>query len=450
MVRTRAAARDLRLFRLRLAAFALVTVLLLALLARPAGAVEIERVKSPGGIEAWLVQEDTVPLIAMSFAFRDAGSSRDPAGKEGLANLMSGLLDEGAGPLDSATFQKTLEEKAINISFNAARDGFFGTLQTLAANRDQAFDLLRLAISEPRFDTEAVERIRAQVISGIRQDDRDPDAIAGKLFAQTLFPGHVYSRPGDGTEASVSAIGTEDLKLFRQQAFGRDRLVIAVVGAIDAKTLGGLLDQTFGALPKTAAPLEVGDVVPVSGAKASATVAIPQTIIRFGGPGLKRNDPDFMAAYVMNHILGGGSFSSRLYQEIREKRGLTYGVGTYLTPYDHAGLFVGGLGTSADKADEAIALILAELKRMADEGPTEKELADAKAYLTGSYALRFDTSSKIAGQLLGIQIDRLGIDYVETRNDQINAVTLAQVKAAAKRLLDAGTPTIITVGPKAG
>ncbi len=449
MVRARAVPRDLRMLRLRVAAFTLLTLLLLALVVRPAGAVEIERVKSPGGIEAWLVQEDTVPLVAMSFAFRDAGSSRDPAGKEGLANLMSGLLDEGAGKLDSATFQNTLEEKAINISFDAGRDGFFGTLQTLAANRDVAFDLLRLAITEPRFDDEAVERIRAQVISGIRSDARDPDAIAGKLFAETLFPGHVYSRPTDGTEASVAAIRKEDLQLFRTQAFGRDRLVISVVGAIDARTLGGLLDRTFGDLPKTAAPLQIADVVPVSGATASATLAIPQTIIRFGGPGLKRDDPDFMAAYVMNHILGGGSFSSRLYQEIREKRGLTYGVGTYLTPYDHAGLFVGGLGTSADKADEAITLIRAELKRMADEGPTEKELADAKAYLTGSYALRFDTSSKIARQLLAIQVDRLGINYVETRNDEINAVTLDQVKAAARRILDAGAPTIVTVGPKA-
>lgn len=294
------------------------------------------------------------------------------------------------------------------------------------------------------------ERIRAQVISGIRHDARDPDAIAGRLFAETLFPGHAYGRPSDGTEKSVAAIDRDDLKLFRTAAFGRDRLVIAVVGAIDAATLGPLLDKTFGDLPKTAAPLEIADAVPVSGAKASATLAIPQTIIRFGGPGLKRDDPDFMAAYVMNHILGGGSFSSRLYQEIREKRGLTYGVGTYLTPYDHAGLFVGGLGTSADKADEAIALIRQELTRMAADGPTEKELADAKAYLTGSYALRFDTSSKIARQLLAIQLDRLGIDYVRTRNAQINAVTLDQVKAAARRILDAGAPTIVTVGPAAG
>lgn len=450
MVRARAVARDLRAAQLRVAALVFLTLLLLAFLGRPAGAVDIEKVKSPGGIEAWLVQEDTVPLIAMSFAFRDAGSSRDPAGKEGLANLMSGLLDEGAGPLDSATFQRQMEEKAIRISFDAGRDGFFGTLQTLAANRDAAFSLLRLAISEPRFDDEAVERIRAQVISGIRHDARDPDAIAGRLFAETLFPGHAYGRPSDGTEKSVAAIDRDDLKLFRTAAFGRDRLVIAVVGAIDAATLGPLLDKTFGDLPKTAAPLEIADAVPVSGAKASATLAIPQTIIRFGGPGLKRDDPDFMAAFVMNHILGGGSFSSRLYQEIREKRGLTYGVGTYLTPYDHAGLFVGGLGTSADKADEAIALIRQELTRMAADGPTEKELADAKAYLTGSYALRFDTSSKIARQLLAIQLDRLGIDYVRTRNAQINAVTLDQVKAAARRILDAGAPTIVTVGPAAG
>jgi zinc protease len=418
---------------------------LTALAAGPAEAVQIQRVVSPGGIEAWLVEEQAVPLIAVNFAFK-GGNAQDPDGKAGLANLLSTLLDEGAGEMDGQEFQGRLEDLSIRLAFEDSRDAFYGEMKTLSAHRDEAFDLLRLSLTKPRFDDDAVERMRVQAISGLRREKRDPDTVASRLWARSIFPNHPYGRPANGDEASVAAITGQDLRDYHGRVFARDGLKIGVVGAIDAKTLAPLLDRVFGDLPARQRLTPVAEVTPLSGLTVSETIPNPQTVIRLSAEGLKRKDPDFIAAYVMNHILGGGSFSSWLYTEVREKRGLAYSVYTSLAPYDHAGLFYGGLGTRADRAAESIRVIRDEIKRMAEVGPTPAELDKAKSYLTGSYALRFDTSDKIAGQLLAIQMDDLGLDYIDKRNALIEAVTLADVKRVAARLLSKPL-TVVTVGP---
>ncbi len=411
-----------------------------------ANAIEIQRVTSPTGLEAWLVEDYTVPLVAMDIAFEGAGAAQDPAEKAGLANMVSGLLDEGAGELDSAAFQETLKDEAIRLSFDAGRDHFYGNLTVLSSNVDKGLRMMRLSLTEPRFDAEAVERIRAQVIAGLRRADRDPDDRAARLWARTAFPDHPYGRPREGTEETVAAIAADDLSAFAARAFSRDNLVISVVGAIDAETLGPLLDETFGALPETADLSPVPPVSPVEGLTVRETLPVPQTAVRFGMEGLLRDDPDFIPAFVMNHILGGGTFSSWLFTEVREQRGLAYSVYSYLVPFEAAGLFGGGTSTRADRADEALEVILAALERMASEGPSPEELDKAKRYLTGAYALRFGSSGGIARQLLGIQLDDLGMDYVDTRNDKIEAVTLEDVRRAARRILD-GQPTVALVGP---
>lgn len=418
---------------------------LTALAAGPAEAVQIQRVVSPGGIEAWLVEEQAVPLIAVNFAFK-GGNAQDPDGKAGLANLLSTLLDEGAGDMDGQEFQGRLEDLSIRLAFEDSRDAFYGEMKTLSAHRDEAFDLLRLSLTKPRFDDDAVERMRVQAISGLRREKRDPDTVASRLWARSIFPNHPYGRPANGDEASVAAITGQDIRDYHGRVFARDGLKIGVVGAIDAKTLAPLLDRVFGDLPARQRLTPVAEVAPLSGLTVSETIPNPQTVIRLSAEGLKRKDPDFIAAYVMNHILGGGSFSSWLYTEVREKRGLAYSVYTSLAPYDHAGIFYGGLGTRADRAAESIRVIRDEIKRMAEVGPTTAELDKAKSYLTGSYALRFDTSDKIAGQLLAIQMDDLGIDYIDKRNALIEAVTLADVKRVAARLLSKPL-TVVTVGP---
>ena len=422
---------------------------LLSFMAR-AEAIDIQEVVSPGGIKAWLVEDTTVPLIAMEFSFQSGGAS-DPAGKDGLTNFLTGMLDEGAGGMDSAAFQAKRDELAFKMSFDAGRDYFEGSFQTLARNRDESFRLLKLAITSPRFDAEPLERVRQQFLVGAQADQEDPDKIVSRAWMTAALGGHPYTREVNGTAASIAAISAADLAAVHKRIFTRKTLQIAVVGAVDAGTLARLLDETFGALPEngqqTSIPL--AQLLPGPSVKIIDR-DIPQSIIMFGHGGILRGDPEFFPAFIMTEILGGGGFGSRFTEEIREKRGLTYGVGSSLVPLERAGLFMGTLGTRNEKAGEALALVKDVLRRMAEEGPSQQELDEAKTYLTGSYALRFDSNSKIAGQLLGIQQQNLGIDYVNRRNGLIEAVTLDQVKAQAKRLLHPDQLIVTVVGRPEG
>jgi zinc protease len=409
----------------------------------PAGATTVERVVSAGGVEAWLVHEPAVPLIAVEFAFV-GGSVQDPPGKAGTANLTASSLDDGAGDLDSKAFADRLERKAIELTFNADRDNLRGAMRTLTENRDEAFDLLRLALTQPRFDDRDVEINRAQILAIMRRETTNPGDIASQRWWETAFQGHPYGRPVKGTPESLPNITVADLRAYTQRVLARQNLKIAVVGDIDAETLKPLLDRVFGALPEKPDLVPVENVTPQGlGRRIVVSLDVPQAVVDFGGPGIARKDPDFMAAYIVNHILGGGSFSSRLYQEVREKRGLAYSVSDSLIWLDHAALFMGGTATRADRTAETLELIEKEIHRLADTGPTAAELAKAKNYLNSSFALNLDTSSKIASLLVQLQIDNLGIDYFQRRPAMIAAVTLDDARRVAKRLLDSGL--LITV-----
>ncbi len=430
--------------------FAFLLTATAGLAATPASAIEIQEVTSPGGIHALLVEDYTNPLIAMRFAFKGAGSTEDPAGREGMANLLSGLLDEGAGDIESQDFQSRLDEFGVSLSFNAAYDNFAGNFRTIVEHEDVAFDLLRLAVNEPRLDEEPVDRIRGQIATGIIASRNDPGTLAGEAFRRTVFPDHPYSRPTEGTVESLNAVTVDDLRYFRDTAFAKDNLVVGVVGAIDAERLGERLDEVFGPLRDTAELTTVPDIEPVMGAREHVELAVPQTTIQFALPGIARDDPKFFDAYLMNHILGGGTFSSRLYTEVREKRGLAYGVGSYLVDYDHASFLAASTATRADRAGESIDIIRQEMARLADEGPGDEELAKAKAYVKGAYAVQnLSSSLSIASTLVGIQLDGLGVDYIDKREGLIDAVDAEGVKAMAKELLTPD-PTIITVGQDNG
>lgn len=425
---------------------AAVAACLLAISANGATAMKIQAVKSPGGIEAWLVEEHSVPLIALRFAFA-GGSAQDPVGKEGAANFVSGMLDEGAGELDAHEFQKRMEDIAMRMGFEDSRDYFYGNLETLTINREKATDLLRLAITRPRFDDDAIARVKAQLLASLAFAAKSPDQVASKAFSELLFPTHPYGRPSSGTPHSVETIGHDDLEGYRRRVFARDTLKVVAVGDIDAKTLGQMLDTVFGALPAKAELAPVPKVVPATAGQLKVIeMNVPQSVATFGLNGFARRDPDFMPAFVLNQILGGGGFASRLMQEVREQRGLAYSVYSYLSPMRAAALFAGGVATKNEEMAQSIEVIRGVFKRMADEGPTDSELANAKSYLTGSYALRFDTNSKIASQLLAIQQDDLGIDYVDRRNAEVDAVTIADVKRVAKKLLDAKQLVFLVVG----
>ncbi len=411
-----------------------------------ARAVEVREVISDGGIVALLVEDHTNPIITMNFAFR-GGGALDPEGKEGLADMAAGLLDEGSGDLDSQAFRQRLEELAVSISFSAGRDTFGGSLSTLTRTRDEAFSLLKTALTKPRFDEEPVARIRSQILAGLRQESEDPNAIAGKTLFKTLFGEHPYGRPSGGTLESIEAITTDDLRSFAARRLARDNLVIGVVGDITSDELASLLDDTFGGLPAKADSWVIPDITPPDERQQVVVrINVPQSAILFAQGGLKRDDPDFYAAYVMNYVLGGGGFTSRLYTEVREKRGLAYSVYSYLTPYENTALILGGAGTANARVKETLDVLNEEWARIAENGITEKELNDAKTYLTGSYPLRFTASGKISRMLMSIQLDNLGKDYFDKRNEYIEAVTLADVNRVARQWLDPEHLTIVIVG----
>jgi zinc protease len=430
------------------AMFALAAFAGMLTMASSAEAMTIEKVVSPGGIEAWLVRDNALPLIALEFAILGS-ADQDPADKPGVASLAASLFDEGAGSFDATAFHDRLERKAIELGFRVGRDYFRGTLRMLKDNRDEAFDYLRLALTEPRFDAEAVERMRAQTMSQLRRETVSPNDLASRNWWATAFPDHPYGRPVNGTLESVPRITVDDLKSYTRHVLARDNLRIAVVGDIDAETTGRLLDRTFGGLPAKAELAPVAAVVPQGlGRRIVIPLDVPQAVVNFGGPGIGRGDPDFMAAYIVNHVLGGGSFSSRLYREVREKRGLAYGVSDSLVWLNHGAMLIGSTATRADATGQTIEIIEAEIRRMAEEGPTEEEFVKAKTYLKGSFALGLDTSNRIAGQLVQMQIDNLGIDYIERRPALIDAVTLADAKRVAKRLLDSGMLVTVVGRPE--
>ena len=429
----------------------ILALLIVTIVTAPAAEAKMKilEVTSPGGIKAWLVESRQVPLIAMRFSFV-GGAAQDPDGKEGLANFVSGMLDEGAGKLSSVKFQERQEDIALRLSFEAGRDMFIGSFQTLKSNADEAAQLLHLALTRPRFDTDAVERIKKQILTGLKFDLNDPRTVASREWFKLAFKGHPYARPTKGTMESVKRIERDDLREFVTKVFTKGTLKVAVVGDIDAKTLGPMLDKIFGDLPEGSDLKPIAEAKPPSGPQRKVIeMNVPQSVAVFGHGGFKRKDKDFIESYILNYILGGGGFNSRLTEEVREKRGLAYSVYSYLSPYRRAAIYLGNVATENKSMTRSLKVIRDELKRMAEKGPSAEELKNAKQYLTGSYALRFDTSSKIANQLLWIQIEDLGKDYIDTRNGKIEAVTLADIRRVAKRLLKADGLIVTIVGKPA-
>lgn len=425
----------------------LLAVLFLVLPALSArAAVAIQEVTSDKGITAWLVEDYSVPIVAVRFAF-DGGSTQDPPGKEGLANLMTGLFDEGAGDLDSDAFQTSLDDAGAEMSFNATPDAVYGAMRMLAERKDQAFDLLKLAVQQPRFDQVPIDRIRAQILAGIVSGERDPDTVAARKWAEAIYAGHPYSRPGQGTKESVASLTAADLHAFHKATFARGGLHVAVVGAIDAATLKRKLNDVFGDLPGEPALRPVPDAELKLGQRLAVDYDRPQTSLRLAYPGIRRDAPEFYAAALMNEILGGGTFTSRLFKQVRDERGLAYSVSSGLMNSRHSSALVIGTATRSDRATETLAVIRDVVKGMAEQGPTEEELAAAKAYTVGAYAINnLDSSGSIASTLVGLQIEGLGIDYMQRRAGYINAVTLDEVKAVARKLLSA-VPAVMVVGP---
>lgn len=425
-------------------------LILLLIAALPARAeVNIQSVTSPGGLTAWLVEEHSIPFVALEIRFR-GGASLDDPDKRGAINLMTALLEEGAADMDARAFSKAKEALATSLGFDVSGDSLSVSARFLTENREASMALLRAALLEPRFDDEAVERVRGQVLSIIRSDAKDPNKIAGRTLDSTLFGDHPYGSSLSGTLESVAALTREDLLAAHQAVLARDRIYIGAVGDITPEELGALLDDLLGDLPATGAPMPPRAAVNIPAGIKVVDFPTPQSVASFAQHGIKQDDPDFFAATILNHVLGGGSFESRLMNEVREKRGLTYGIYSYLVPADLAETWLGSVSSANDRIAETIEVVRQEWAKAANSGITEQELSDAKTYLTGAYPLRFDGNGPIANILVGMQMLGLPIDYIATRNDKVEAVTLDDIKRVADRLMDPDGLFFVVVGQPQG
>lgn len=413
--------------------------------------LDIQEITSPGGITAWLVEDHTLPIVAVSFTFKGAGAAGDPADKQGLARMVSNTLDEGAGEYDSQAFQKILNDNSIALSFTSGRDDFGGGLRTLSKNKALAFTLLKLALTQPRFDAEPVERMRAANMTRLRGALSDPEWMAARIFNDAAFAGHPYAHNSGGTLTTLQNITADDLRVFAGRALAKDNLRIGVTGDIAPDELKAVLDTVFGGLPDSAQLPAIPDLaLQNAGQTILYPQDIPQSVIETMQPGIGRTDPDYYTGMVMNFILGGAGFGSRLTEEIREKRGLVYGVSSSFNDMDRfKGLEI-STATKNETAGQVLDMIRAELRKMHDAPVTQDELAAAQSYLIGAFPLALSSTGRIAALLADVQRDDLPIDYLEKRADRIRAVTPAAVQALAQKILTPDAMTVVIVGRPAG
>ncbi|WP_294619379.1 pitrilysin family protein [uncultured Roseovarius sp.] len=422
----------------------------LTLAALPAKAdVDVKEITTPDGLEAWLVEEHNIPFVSLELRFR-GGASLDARGKRGATNLMVGLLEEGAGDMDARAFARATESLAASFRYDTSDDAISISARFLTENKEDAVSLLRESLVNPRFDEQAIQRVRAQIISNIRSSLKDPRDLSGMAFDKLVYGEHPYSTPLNGTVESVSGLERQDLLDAHKAALARDRVFISAVGDITEDELKRLLDDLLGDLPQTGAPLPGPAEVNLPGGVKVVDFETPQSVAVFAQPGIDRDDPDFFAAYILNHILGGGSFESRLMQEVREKRGLTYGVYSYLADRDGAQLWMGSVSSANDRIAEAVQVIRDEWARIRENGVSEQELQDAKTYLTGAYPLRFDGNGPIADITVAMQMENLPTDYILNRNAMVEAVTLEDVNRVAQKLLAPSSLTFVITGQPEG
>jgi len=385
--------------------------------------IEIQEVTSPGGFDAWLVEENSIPFVAIEIVFDGGASIEDPA-KRGATNLMMALLEEGSGELDARAFQETRESLAASYGFDSYDDSVSVSAVFLTENQDEAVALLREALVNPRFDQDAIDRVRGQVLSNIRSDANNPNRIANAALDAAAFGDHPYGTSIDGTAETVTALTRSDLLQAPRDALVTSRVHVGAAGDISAQELGMLVDLLLGDLPTDGPDLPVAVPFGLGGGTTIIPFETPQSVALFAHEGIERDAGDFFAAFLLNQILGGSGPESRLMHEVREERGLTYGVYSSLVTKDYANMYIGSVASANDRIAEAIDVIRAEWELAAREGVTAEELDAAKTYLTGAYPLRFDGNAEIAGILVGMQAVGLTPDYIVNRHDYVNAVTL--------------------------
>ena len=408
----------------------------------------IQRVEADG-ISAWLVEDQTVPVVSVAWSWA-GGAALDPAGQEGAAALAAALLTEGAGSLRAVDFGDALRDQAISLNFSADRDSLEGSFRALTTALPEAVRLARLAMQEPRLDADAVERVRARSIAAARRTLETPRGQAVRAFWAHAFPRHSAGRPSGGTAESLAALPVEALRAALARQIHHEGLLVTVSGAITPAALRSLLPALFGGLPAGVPPA----IAPLPGFSAFGQqvlpFASPQSAVIFGQEGLASTDPDWEAAQVMLRILAGGGFSSRLMQSVREQRGLAYGISAGLDLLFRHGIVIGSVATENARVAETLAVTREEWARMAAEGPSEEELGDAVAFLTGSMPLQFTDSRRIAATLLMLRQNDRPTDWLSGRPARLRALTRERLAGVAGRMLSPDALSVVVAGQPAG
>jgi zinc protease len=409
--------------------------------------LDIQELHPAKNISVWFVQDKNIPVMTLKFSLK-GGSQFDPAGKEGSAQLLSSLFDEGAGKRNGEAFQDLEQSNGIKMGFTATHDAFYGSLKTTSAKQDLAIGMFDDALNKPHFAPEAIARMKADLQSNLRFSLMDPNYQASQKLFATLFAGQPYARPVEGDAKSVAAITRDDLVKEKTTLFCQQRLKVAIVGNLDADQVTKMVDRLFGNWPQCVDKVD-NVIYPVK--NLGQEIHIPwqgaQSIVMMAQPGMARQNKDWWAGRILDFALGAGEFSSRLMNEVRVKRGLTYGVSSSLAPYDHAPLWVIEAGVEPAKATEAIALIKKVWGDVAANGLTVAEITEAKDHLIGSLPLALTSTDAIAGIVLQLQEDDLPKTTLDTRAAEINAVTADDIKRVAKQYVQAAQLTTVIAGP---
>jgi zinc protease len=408
----------------------------------------IQRVTS-NGLTAWLVEDHSVPVVSLSWSW-PGGAAFDAPGREGTAGLAAALLTEGAGDMPAAAFTDALRDAGIGLSFGAGRDDVDGGFRCLVDALPEAERLARLAMTAPRLDQAAIERLRARAIAGARQALETPRGQAGRAFWAAAYPTHTVGRPSGGTAESLAAISADDLRGVLAQQLRRDGLTIAAAGAIKPEALAALMDRLFAGLPAGAPATPATLPAFTSFGQRVIGMDSPQSQAIFGHDGIGARDPQFETAQVVLRVLGGGGFSSRLTESVRVKRGLTYGIGVGLDTGFGGGVLVGSVASDNGKIAEALSVTRDEWARMAADGPTDAEMAEAIAFLTGSLALQFTDSRRIANTLIAMQRNGRPIDWLDGRSDRLRAIARDDAARMARRLLKPEALSVTVAGRPVG
>jgi len=420
-----------------------------ALLATPASAIELQQVTSPMGRIGWLAQDSSIPFASIEVIFT-GGAGLETAERAGAVSMMTALLSEGAGDLDAQGYATALESLAGSVSFDAGRDQVTMSIRALSENRAQVVDLALLALTEPHFDQVSLERVRAQTVASLERSALDPNTITARAFASAGYTGHAYANPVSGTPDTVAALTLDAILEAHRAVFNKDLVYFGAAGDITPEEFGAFIDRVLDDLPISNTPLPDYRAFAAPPGVTVIDFDGPQSVVQFGHAGLRWDDPDFMAAYVLNEIFGGGGFGSRLMKELRESRGLTYGIYTSLASGRFGDSFAGRFSTGNETAAEAVALVREQFEWLANGGITQDDLTRIQTYLTGAYPLRFDGNEAIAGILASMQFNGFALDYINVRNDLVRAVTLDDVQRVARRLAQPEALHFVVVGRPVG